>query len=300
MSLRLASLLLLAGCAAEIGTSPDVVLELEGEGKADLAESVRVISTIEFGGSVTGDIATELELDAYSFAVRPGASISLAVSPATSAGLPSSDLLLFGPRRESGTSGPLVTRANASANAPHGHLDRVPLLAGGEYVVVVASSMLGGYGLSLACTSGECAPDTSRGALAHAEVAPAVSRIFAGEPPQDGQFQRVAAYTYDGTPSADAMLGLVREAEERGRGPFRTFMSEGTASPARVRSALTVFDLSLDGVLRGSDLPRRGFRAIAASYGRDCGVSPCRGNLYVLDFPAAQTIYVVDVGYSDF
>jgi subtilisin-like proprotein convertase family protein len=153
-----AMLLVVSACAP----AGDDLIEPElTPGKADVGDRVVLRGPLALGGEVSGAFAEDLQFDAYTIDVRPGARVDLDVTQRGSSRNLDTTLFVYGPATSAGYG---TSALATDDNAGWGRLSRLRdlrLADGGRYLVVVGTRDArgrGNYRLTAACASGACAP----------------------------------------------------------------------------------------------------------------------------------------------
>lgn len=144
-----------------------------GGGKADIADRVPVLGSLDFGGEVRGEIREDLEFHGYTLDVRAGALVKLDITHLGSSSALDSTLFVYGPATAAGAFGSdAIAFDDDSGWGGLSRLSGLALPEAGRYLIVVGTfdgQGRGRYRLTASCQSGECGPAPS--GLCHQAIA---------------------------------------------------------------------------------------------------------------------------------
>lgn len=134
---------------------------LSGDLRADVAQRVSLRGPLAFEAPASGRFEEDLQFDAWTLNVRPGAVVTLDMTRTGSSRSLDATLLVYGPKQNGvyGTRAALRDDDGGWGKLPR--LTKQTLQAGGEYLVVLGThdgQGRGDYRLVSTCVSGDCAP----------------------------------------------------------------------------------------------------------------------------------------------
>ncbi|MFZ4735983.1 MAG: proprotein convertase P-domain-containing protein [Bradymonadia bacterium] len=174
------------GEADEAAPKPDAVEpSVTGDLRADVADRVSLRGSLALGGAATGTFDEDLQFDAWTLAVRPGAVVTLDVTRTGSSRSLDATLWVYGPKQRGQYGTRALLRDDDSGWGRLPRLTKSVLQAGGEYLVVVGTQDgqgRGAYRLVPTCVSGDCAPPAlSLPARCPEAIGKAVRRCVGGQ-----------------------------------------------------------------------------------------------------------------------
>jgi subtilisin-like proprotein convertase family protein len=244
--------LMAAGCG-DVGAPEEdkgalVMPVVDAGGKGDVAQAVRQLGALGFGGdsAISGVFTKDLEFHGYTLTTRPGASVKLEVTQRGSSRSLDATLYVYGPKRADGSWGDAALAFDDDSGWGRlPKLNAAQLAAGGEYLVVVGTANgrgRGSYRLEATCASGECAPLPVSAAGCHPAIRAAIEACVADwemEPDYDpsvtsaGELLAQCADVEPVAPAWDALCQGANSPAEVCTGGLEAFASGHLAQCAR-------------------------------------------------------------------